>query len=79
MFDWELFLKICKDYNVPLSSDYKVPMLEEDGVLKELTPSDVQRALLPASKVFAYMEKPYSFKECISEEVELIADDLLAA
>ena len=41
MFDRELFSKLCKDYGVPFSSDYKVPMLNKNGELKELTSSDL--------------------------------------
>ena len=48
MFDRELFLSLCKKYNVPLSSEYKVPMIqEEDGTIRELVPEDLRRALLP--------------------------------
>lgn len=31
-FDKELFLEICKKYNVPFSKEYKTPMIKlEDG------------------------------------------------
>lgn len=47
MFNRELFLSLCKKYNVPLSSEYKVPMIqEEDGTIRELVPEDLRRALL---------------------------------
>lgn len=79
MFDRELFFKLCKDYGVPFSSNYKVPMLNENGELKELTSSDIKRILVPALATFAYMETPYLFKECAPEKIEILADDLLAA
>ena len=48
MFDRELFLELCKKYNVPFSSKYKVPMIqEEDGTIRELFPEDLRRVLLP--------------------------------
>ena len=46
MFDWDLFLEICKENNVPLSSEYKVPMVEENGAIRELVPADICMALL---------------------------------
>ena len=79
MFDRELFFKLCKDYGVPFSSDYKVPMLNENGELKELTSSDIKRILVPTLETFAYMETPCLFKECVPEKIEILADDLLAA
>ena len=79
MFDRELFLKLCKDYGVPFSSDYKVPMLRENGELKELTSSDIKRILVPTLETFAYTETPYLFKECAPEKIEILVDDLLAA
>lgn len=79
MFDRELFSKLCKDYGVPFSSDYKVPMLNENGELKELTSSDIKRILVPTLETFAYMETPYLFKERAPEKIEILADDLLAA
>ena len=43
-FDRELFLEICKKYNVPFSEKYKTPMikLEDDNVisLSELCPKE---------------------------------------
>lgn len=46
-FDRELFLSLCKKYNVPLSTKYKVPMIqEEDGTIKELTPEYLKQVLL---------------------------------
>lgn len=48
MFNRELFLELCKKYNVPFSSKYKVPMIqEEDGTIRELFPEDLRRVLLP--------------------------------
>lgn len=79
MFDRELFFKLCKDYGVPFSSDYKVPVLNKNGKLKELTSSDIKRILVPTLETFAYMETPYLFKECAPEKIEILADDLLAA
>ena len=79
MFDRELFFKLCKDYGVLFSSDYKVPVLNENGELKELTSSDIKRILVPTLETFAYMETPYLFKECAPEKIEILADDLLAA
>lgn len=79
MFDRDLFLKLCKDYGVPLSSDYKVPMLRENGELKELTLLDIKRILVPTLETFSYMETPYFFKECAPEKIEILVDDLLAA
>lgn len=79
MFDRDLFLKLCKDYGVPLSSDYKVPMLRENGELKELTILDIKRILVPTLETFSYMETPYLFKECAPEKIEILVDDLLAA
>lgn len=47
MFDCELFLELCKKYNVPFSSKYKVPMIqEEDGMIRELTPEYLKQVLL---------------------------------
>lgn len=47
MFNRELFLSLCKKYNVPLSSEYKVPMIqEEDGTIRELTPEYLKQVLL---------------------------------
>lgn len=79
MFDRELFSKLCKDYGVQFSSDYKVPMLNKNGELKELTSSDIKRILVPALETFAYMETSYLFKERAPEKIEILADDLLAA
>lgn len=79
MFDRELFSILCKDYGVPFSSDYKVPMLNKNGELKELTSSDIKRILVPALETFAYMETSYLFKERAPEKIEILADDLLAA
>ena len=79
MFDRELFSKLCQDYGVPFSSDYKVPMLNKNGELKELTSSDIKRILVPALETFAYMETSYLFKERAPEKIEILADDLLAA
>lgn len=79
MFDRDLFLKLCKDYGVPLSSDYKVPMLRENGELKELTLLDIKRILVPTLETFSYMETPYLFKEYAPEKIEILVDDLLAA
>lgn len=46
-FDRELFLSLCKKYNVPFSSEYKVPMIqEEDGTIRELTPEYLKQVLL---------------------------------
>lgn len=79
MFDRDLFLKLCKEYGVPLSSDYAVPMLKENGIVKELAPSDLQRILSPVDEVFEYTETPYSFKLPAPKKVDILADDLLAA
>lgn len=46
-FDRELFLSLCKKYGVPLSSKYKVPMIqEEDGTIRALTPEYLKQVLL---------------------------------
>lgn len=46
-FDRKLFLSLCKKYNVPLSSEYKVPMIqEEDGTIRALTPEYLKQVLL---------------------------------
>nr|DAT26306.1 MAG TPA: hypothetical protein [Bacteriophage sp.] len=46
-FDRELFLSLCKKYNVPLSSKYKVPMIQEDdGAIRELTPEYLKQVFL---------------------------------
>lgn len=79
MFNWDLFLNICKEYGVPLSSEYKVPMLEENGELRELTAEDIRRTLPPVTEVFDYQANPYSFKESVPEKIELDTADLLAA
>lgn len=79
MFDWDLFLKICKDYDVPFSTEYPGPMLEENGTVRELTPADIPRLLLPAPEVFDYEEDAYSFKDDAAEKAKTLADDLLAA
>lgn len=48
MFNRELFLELCKKYNVQVSSKYKVPMIqEEDGTIRELFPEDLRKVLLP--------------------------------
>lgn len=47
MFDRELFLELCEKYNVPFSSKYKVPMIQEkDGTIRELTPEYLKQVLL---------------------------------
>ena len=47
MFDCELFLELCKKYNVPFLSKYKVPMIQEkDGTIRELTPEYLKQVLL---------------------------------
>ena len=79
MFDWDLFLEICKENNVPLSSEYKVPMLEENGAIREMVPADIQRLLLPAPEAFGYEKEMYSFKGDVTEKKDAQADDLLAA
>lgn len=46
-FDRELFLELCKKYNVPFSKEYKTPMLKLDnGELVELTPELFKKTLL---------------------------------
>ncbi len=47
MFDRELFLELCKKYNVPFSSKYKAPMIQEkDGTIRELTSEYLKQVLL---------------------------------
>lgn len=42
----ELFWRLCKQYKVPVSSEYDTVMLEEeDGTIHELTDDDIERIL----------------------------------
>ena len=65
MFDRDLFLKLCKDYGVPLSSDYKVPMLRENGELKEFKLECDKYYLRSSSSIDLYILCISKLKFCV--------------
>ncbi len=49
-FDRDLFLEICKEYEVRFSKDYTAVMLEDNGCIKELCGDDIERIMFPTKK-----------------------------
>jgi hypothetical protein len=74
-FDKELFLEICKKYNIPFSKEYETPMikLENEDVIP-LSKSGLKKDYYEKVTEFLYNNKKhYSFlfdtdRTCIYEE-----------
>ena len=74
-FDMELFLKICKKYNVPFSKEYETPMIKlENGSIIPLGKLNFKENYYKKVTEFLYNNKKhYSFlfdtdRACIYEE-----------
>lgn len=46
MFDKELFLSLCKKYNVELSKTAKEPMLQEGNDIRPITEEDIRQIFM---------------------------------
>ena len=59
-FDRELFLEICKKYNVPFSKEYKTPMIKFDnGELVPLRAFSLEESYCKESITFLYNNKSH--------------------
>lgn len=54
MFDKELFLSLCKKYNVELSKTAKEPMLREGNDIRPITKEDIRQIFVPKQIYFDY-------------------------
>lgn len=53
-FNKELFLELCRKYDVQFSKEYTKIMIEEDGCIRELCPEDIERIFMPPKEIFSY-------------------------
>ena len=76
-FNRELFLSLCKKYGIPLSSTYKVPMIqEEDGTIRELAPEYLKQVLLQEDlRMASNNKKINALREGIGRLTESLDDD----
>ena len=54
MFDKELFLSLCRKYDVELSKTAKEPMLREGNDIRPITEEDIKQIFIPKQIYFDY-------------------------
>ncbi len=62
MFDKELFLSLCKRYNVELSETAECPMIKKGDQVHSITVDDVKRVFAPCQTYFGYSSEKVNVK-----------------
>lgn len=67
MFDKDLFLSLCKKYDVELSETASSPMIREGDEVHAITVDDVNRVFLSRKTYFGYSSNKITTKDEASE------------